>query len=128
MSSHTSTFLSERNPIYQKTSDLESKGHSVTIGWIPRHVRLAGHDKADQSARDKAQKGGKPVERWGSLTHIKKRLIESHALELTRWHDVKIQERETSRRGFYIPRVESYQVFRGVFYFSCNPCGALVQR
>ena len=47
-----------RNLIYQETSDLESKGHSVTIRWIPSHIGLVGYDKADQSARDKAQRGG----------------------------------------------------------------------
>lgn len=85
---------------------MESKCHSVTIRWIPSHVGLIGHDKADQSARDKSRRGGIPVEQWSSLTYIKKKLIESHSPELTRWHEAKIQERETSRRGFYIPRVE----------------------
>lgn len=56
LSFHTSTpYL--RNPIYQETSDLERKGHSVTIWWILSHVGLVEHDKADQSARDKARKG-----------------------------------------------------------------------
>ena len=56
LSFHTSTpYL--RNPIYQETSDLERKGHSVTIWWILSHVGLVGHDRADQSARDKGRKG-----------------------------------------------------------------------
>ena len=67
---------------------------------------LVGHEQADQSAKDKAQRGEKPVEQWSSLTHIERKLIESHSQELTRWHEVKIQEKETSRRGFYNPRVE----------------------
>ena len=33
-------------------------------------------------------------------------MSESHFQELAKWHEIKIQERETSRRGFYIPRVE----------------------
>ena len=32
-------------------------------------------------------------------------MIESHSQELAKWHETKIQERETSQRGFYIPRV-----------------------
>lgn len=95
-----------RSLICQEASDLGSKGHSVTIRWIPSHAGLVGHDKADQSARDKAQRGGKPVEQWNSLAHVKKELAESHSQKLTRWHEMKIQERETSRQGFYIPRVE----------------------
>ena len=51
-----------RNLIDQKASDLESKGKSVIIRWIPGHVGLVGHDKADQSARERARKGRKPVE------------------------------------------------------------------
>lgn len=105
LSSHTSApYL--RSLIYQETSDLESKGHFVTIRWIPSHVGL-GHDKADRSARDKARRGGgETAEQWSSLSHIKRRLIESHSQELIRWHEVKIQERDTSRWGFYIPRVQ----------------------
>ncbi len=33
-------------------------------------------------------------------------MIESHSQELAKWHETKIQERETSQRGFYIPQVE----------------------
>lgn len=51
-----------RNLIYQNLSDLGRKGKSVTLRWIPGHMGLVGHDKADQIARKKAQKGGKPVE------------------------------------------------------------------
>lgn len=29
------------------------------------------------SAKDRARKGGKPIEQWSSFTHIRKRLIES---------------------------------------------------
>ena len=78
-----------RNLIYQRTLNLENSGHPVTIRWIPCHVGLVGHDKADQSAKDKARKGGKPVEQCSSLTHIKKLLDESHLQEVTRWHEIK---------------------------------------
>lgn len=46
------------------------------------------------------------MERWSSLTYVKKKLIESKSQELTRWPEIKSQERETSRRGFYIPRLK----------------------
>lgn len=83
LSSYTNT-LYLKNLVNQKTSDQKSKGHSVVIWQIPNHVRLVGHDKADQSAKDKAQRQGNPVEQQSSLTHIKKKLIESHSQELTR--------------------------------------------
>lgn len=67
LSSHTSApYL--RSLIYQETSDLESKGHFVTIRWIPSHVGLVGHDKADRSARDKARRGGGGNSRAMELT------------------------------------------------------------
>ena len=92
--------------IHQKTKDLKEHGRSVTIRWIPSHVGLVGHDQADQKAKNRACRGGKPEEQWSSLTHVKQKLIESQAQELTRWHETKRQEREISRRGFYIPRLE----------------------
>lgn len=55
----------------QRTRDLGRNGHLVTIRWIPSHVGLLGHDKADKNARAKAHKGGKPLEKWSSLTHMK---------------------------------------------------------
>ena len=78
----------------------------VTIRWIPSHEGLIGHDKADQFAKDKARKGRKPMEQWSSLSHIKKKLNESKSQELDRWHEIKIQERESSRRGFYVPWIK----------------------
>lgn len=92
--------------IYQRTNDLKHHGHPVTIRWIPSHAGLVGHDQADQKAKNKARRGGKPEEQWSSLTHVKRKLVESQAQELTRWHETKSQEREMSRRGFYIPRLE----------------------
>ena len=79
--------------IHQKTEDLKKHGRSVTIRWIPSHVGLVGHDQADQKAKNRACRGGKPEEQWSSLTHVKQKLIESQAQELTRWHETKRQER-----------------------------------
>ena len=82
-------------------------GILVTIRWIPSHVGLAGHDKADQSAKNRAYRGGKPAERWSSLTHIRKKMVESRLSELAKWHEREISEREASRRGFYFPRLKA---------------------
>ncbi len=75
---------------------MERKGKPVTLRWIPGHVGLVGHDKADQIAREKAQRGGKPLEQWSSLAYIKKKLTEEHAQELANWHITKTQEKKTS--------------------------------
>lgn len=42
------------------------------------------------------------MEQWSPLTHFKIRLEESQSREITRWHEIRTQERETSRRGFYV--------------------------
>ena len=91
--------------IHQKPSDLKEHGHTVTIRRIPSHVGLVGHDQADQKAKNRACRGGKPEEQWSLLTYVERELIESQAQELTRWHETKRQEREISRKGFYIPRL-----------------------
>lgn len=75
LNSYTST-SHLKNLIYQRTSALENKGLSVTIRWISSHVGSVGHNKADQSSREKAQKEGKPVEQWSLLTYVKKKIIE----------------------------------------------------
>ena len=85
---------------------LGKDGHFVTTRWVPSHVGLLGHDKGDKSGRDKARKGGNPLEQWSSLTHIKRKLKESQSQEIAKWHEVKTQERETGRRGFYVPWVK----------------------
>ena len=51
-----------RKLIYQRINNLMEHGHPVTIRWIPSLVRLIGHDKADESAKIKARRGGKPAE------------------------------------------------------------------
>lgn len=92
--------------IHQRTNNLQHHGHPVTIRWTRSHLGLVGHDQADQRAKDKARRGGNPEEQWSSLTHVKRKLVESQAQELTRWHETKSQEREICRRDFYIPRLE----------------------
>lgn len=95
-----------RDLIYQRALDLKDNGHSVTIR-IPAQVGLVGYDRADQSAKNRAHRGGKPIEQWSSLTHIWKKWIGSRFSELVRWHETKRDEREASQRGFYIPRLKT---------------------
>ena len=88
--------------VHEKFENLESNGHHTTIRWIPSHSGLIGNEKADRAARNKAERWGKQAERWSSLAYIRKDLTEAQSRELAEWHDVKIQERETSRRGYYV--------------------------
>ena len=62
-----------------------------------------GNEKADLAARNRAERGGRQAGRWSSLAYIKKNLTQARSTELTKWHEVKVQEREVSRRGFYVP-------------------------
>lgn len=52
-----------RDLIYQRTLDLKSVGRLVVIRWIPGHIGLIGHDKADQSAKDRARIIGEESQR-----------------------------------------------------------------
>lgn len=95
-----------RDLIHQRTLAFKKKGHLATIRWISCHVGLLGHEKADIGAKDRAHTGGRPVEQWSSLNHIKKKLTESLIQELAQWHEVETSVREASRRGFYIPSLD----------------------
>lgn len=70
---------------------------------IPGYSGLVGNEKADLATRNRAERGGKQVERWSSLAYIKKNMAQARSGELTKWHEMKMQEREVSRRGFYVP-------------------------
>ena len=75
----------------------------VAIRWIPGHSGQIGNEKADQAARSKAERRGRQVERWSSLAHIRKNLTEARSQKLAKWHEVKREERDISRRGYYVP-------------------------
>ena len=92
-----------RGSIYEKTKKLESNKHHVTIRWIPSHSGLAGNERADQAVKNRAERAGQQPERWSSLAHIRKNLVQARSQELTNWHEIKRQERENSRLGYYIP-------------------------
>ena len=93
--------------IHQRTLDLKNAGHLVTIRWIPSHVGLIGHDKADQSAKIKAYRGGNPAEQWSPLTHIRKKMVKSRLSELAKWHETERNQREAIRQALYFPRLKA---------------------
>lgn len=76
---------------------------SVVCRWIPGHSGLVGNKNVGSAARNRVERGGKQVERWSSLAYIKKNLAQARSKELTEWHEMKMREREVSRRGFYVP-------------------------
>lgn len=65
-----------------------------------------GNEKADLAAKRRAEKGGKLTERWSSLAYVRKNVTEIRLKSIARWHETKTQERETSRRGYYVPRTK----------------------
>ena len=92
-----------RSLIYEKAEKFENNGHYIAIRWIPGHSGIIGNEKADQVARNKAERGARQVERWSLLAHIRRNLTEARSQELDKWHEVKTQERDISRRGYYVP-------------------------
>ena len=56
-----------RNLLSQKLSDLERKGKSVTLRWIPGHVGLVGMTKLTKTQEKKPKKEGSP---WSNGAHL----------------------------------------------------------
>ena len=65
-----------------------------------------GNERADLAAKEAAHRGGKETDCWSSLIHVKTELKGATLDELSTWHLLKAQEREDSRRGFYISRAK----------------------
>ena len=95
-----------RGLVYQKTEELQLIGYSITFQWIPGHSGLIGNEKADLSAKSRAEKGGKLTERWSSLAYIRKNVTETRTRDLTKWHEMETQDREASRCGYYVLRTK----------------------
>ena len=74
----------------------------VAIRWIPGHSGLIGNEETDQAARKKTERGGRQVELWSSLAHVRKNLTEARSQELAKRHEVKTQERDIGRHGYYV--------------------------
>ncbi len=93
-----------RSHVYQKTEKLQRTGHQIKFRWIPGHSGLIGNEKANLSARNRAERGGKLTDRWSSLAYIKRNAYDIRLRDLIKWHKLETQNREASCRGFYILR------------------------
>ena len=65
------------------------------------------NERADKAAKEVARNERIRTAKWTSLTHIKRQIKEEKKLQISVWHEQKAKERETSRRGFYIPRLKT---------------------
>ena len=97
----TKNLLYTRRPESFKTTDIPS-----SFRWIPRHSGLIGNEKGDLAAKNRAAKGGRSTERWSSLAYIKRNVTEMRSKGIARWHKTETQDRESSRRGYHIPRTK----------------------
>ena len=95
-----------RDLIYKRTEELQSNGHHIKFIWVPGHSGILGNEKAHIVARNRAGKGEKLTERWSSLAYVRKNVDEIRSRAIAQWHETEIRERETSRRGYYIPRTK----------------------
>ena len=98
--------LAVRDLVHQKPKELTTNGHSVTLRWVPGHSKVEGNERANCAAKRAAERGGIETDCWSSLTHVKTELKRTRWAELSAWHQKKAQEREASRRGFYISQAK----------------------
>lgn len=96
--------LAVRDLIYQQANNLQTNGHSVILRWVPGHLDIEGNERADSAAKSAAHRGGKETDCWSSLAHVKAELKKTRSADLSTWSQLKTQEREASRRGFYISK------------------------
>ena len=47
-----------RNSIYQKAKELQHNGHPIAIRWTTSHSGLPGNERADLTAKARAERGG----------------------------------------------------------------------
>ena len=93
--------------IYQKAKKLIQQGHEISVRWVPGHSGIEGNERADKAAKEAAIGERVRTAKWSSLTHIKRQIIEEKKLQISMWHEQKKKERESSRRGYYVPSLQA---------------------
>ena len=74
---------------------------------IPGYSGVEGNERADKAAREAALGKRVRTAKWTSLTHVRRRITQEKRSQIHNWHRQKTLERESNRRGFYIPFVKS---------------------
>ncbi len=89
--------------IYQKVERLIQQGYEISLHWVPSHSKVEGNEMADKAAREAAEGERIQMDRWTSLTHLKRQITEAKKSQLRTWYEQKIKERESQKSGFYVP-------------------------
>ncbi len=92
--------------IYQKAQELQQNGYPITFKWIPNHSGLIKNEKANQAARNRAEKSGRLTERWSSLVYVRSKVSEMRSNDVTKWRNTETEDRKTSRCGYNVPETK----------------------
>ena len=98
----------ERNLSYQidhLSYDLLTSLFSVR--WIPGHSGIEGNGRADKAVKEATTGEKVRTAKRSSLTHAKRQIVGGGKARVGLWHEQRSKERETSRRGFYIPSLKT---------------------
>ncbi len=96
-----------RGQIYYKVGNLHRSGCLIVGQQIASHAGLKRNNQVDLTTKSRAEKRGKQPKSQISLAYIKANLVLVQRRKYAKWHEVKIQETELSRRDFYIPQTET---------------------
>ena len=93
--------------IYQKADQLIQRGHSISVLWVLGHNGLKRNKRADKATKKAATEQQIRTAKWASLNYIKRQITDEKKAQICSWHEQKTKERESSRRGHYIPRLKT---------------------
>lgn len=94
-----------RGQIYKMREKLQWTEHLITFQWIPSHSKISGNEKADLTAKNRAEKEGKLTMRQSLLGYIRKNVKKIRSKDIVYLDETEVCERKTSRRGYYIPQI-----------------------